>query len=83
MKLKILLCLMLLSSVCSAQPPWRAKLFVHFLDSNNQIVTDTVWFGCDSLGAEGFQSGLDVIDTSLQWNKVYSADELIKTKFNK
>jgi hypothetical protein len=66
----------------SAQAPWRAKLFVHFLDSNNQIVTDTVWFGCDSLGAEGYQEGLDVIDTNLQWNKVYSADDLIKAQYN-
>ena len=65
-----------------AQKPWRAKLFVHFLDSNNQIVTDTVWFGADSLGDAGYQPGLDVIDTNLQWNKVYSSDELIKVQCN-
>ena len=65
-----------------AQKPWRAKLFVHFLDSNNQIVTDTVWFGADSLGDVGYQLGLDVIDTNVQWNKVYSSDELIKVQYN-
>jgi hypothetical protein len=65
-----------------AQPPWRAKLFVNFIDSNNQTVTDTVWFGFDSLGAEGYQPGLDVIDTNLQWNRVYGSDDLIMNQFN-
>lgn len=82
MKLFLTKTLLLISIYSHAQAPWRAKLFVHFLDSNNQIVTDTVWFGCDSLGAEGFQPGLDVIDTNLQWNKVYSADDLVKSQFN-
>jgi hypothetical protein len=65
-----------------AQAPWRAKLFVHFKDSNNKIVTDTVWLGCDSLGDVGYQPGLDVIDTNLQWNHVYSADNMVKTQYN-
>jgi hypothetical protein len=65
-----------------AQAPWRAKVFVHFKDSNNKIVTDTVWFGCDSLGDVGYQPGLDVIDTNLQWNHVYSVDNIIKTQYN-
>jgi hypothetical protein len=82
MKIKTVIFLIMLSSICSAQAPWRAKLFVHFLDSNNTIVTDTVWFGCDSLGDIGFQQGLDVIDTGLKWNKVYSADDIVKSQFN-
>ncbi|MCG9879784.1 MAG: T9SS type A sorting domain-containing protein [Bacteroidia bacterium] len=82
MKIFLTNLLLVITLFSNAQAPWRAKLFVHFLDSNNQIVTDTVWFGCDSLGAEGFQPGLDVIDTNLQWNKVYSADEIIKSQFN-
>jgi hypothetical protein len=77
-----LLFMMLFSLGSNAQKPWRAKLFVHFLDSNNQIVTDTVWFGTDSLGDVGYQPWLDVIDTNLQRNKVYSSDELIKTQYN-
>lgn len=81
-KLLITTLIFVLFQTIHAQQPWRAKLFVHFLDSNNQIVTDTVWFGCDSLGAEGYQPGLDVIDTNLKWNKVYSADELIKVQYN-
>jgi hypothetical protein len=78
--LLITYCLML-PSLLQAQPPWRAKLFMHFLDSNNQIATDTVWFGCDSLGAEGYQPGLDSVVTNLQWNKVYSTDDLVKAQF--
>jgi len=81
MKIKILLCLMLLSSVCSAQAPWRAKLFFHFLDSNNTIVTDTVWFGCDSLGDIGFQQGLDVFDTIVKPNKVLGFDSLVQIQY--
>lgn len=82
MKTKLLLIIMFAANIGNAQAPWRAKLFVHFLDSSNQIVTDTVWFGCDSLGAIGFQPGLDLMETNLQWNKVYGSDDLIKTQFN-
>jgi hypothetical protein len=77
----IIICCLLFQTL-QAQPPWRAKLYVNFLDSNNQIVKDTVWFGFDSLGAEGYQSGLDVIDTNLQWNTVYGSDDLIMNQFN-
>jgi hypothetical protein len=83
MKPKLLFFLLLLITfIGNAQPPWRAQLFVHFYTDSGRIVTDTVWFGCDSLGAEGYQEGLDVIDTNLQWNKVYSADDLIKAQYN-
>ncbi len=39
--------------------PWNSK----FIVSANGF-SDTVWFGCDSLGAFGFQSGLDLLDDS-------------------
>lgn len=81
MKLKILLCLMLLSSVCSAQPPWRARLFVHYSeDPTGKVITDTVWFGCDSLGAEGYQVGLDVVDTIYDQNKTFFSDPLAQSQ---
>jgi hypothetical protein len=82
MKIKVFIFLIVITNVCKAQPPWRAKLYVNFLDSNNQTVIDTVWFGFDSLGAEGYQEGLDIIDTNLQWNKVYGSDEIIKNQYN-
>jgi hypothetical protein len=65
-----------------AQKPWRAKLFIHFLDSNNKLVTDTIWFGLDSLGDEGYQEGLDVIDTVGSVNKILSHDSLVQNQFN-
>lgn len=64
-----------------AQTPWRAKLFVHFLDSNNKIVTDTVWFGCDSLGDIGYQQGLDIFDTAVTQNKVLGFDSLVQIQY--
>lgn len=81
MKLKILLCLMLFSSVCSAQAPWRARLFVHYSeDPTGKVITDTVWFGCDSLGAEGYQVGLDVVDTVYDQNKTFFSDPLAQSQ---
>lgn len=82
MKINVFIFLIVITYVCKAQPPWRAKLYVNFLDTNNQTIIDTVWFGFDSLGAEGYQEGLDIIDTNLQWNKVYGSDEIIKNQYN-
>ncbi len=65
-----------------AQKPWRAKLFIHFLDSNNKAATDTIWFGLDSLGDEGYQEGLDVFDTVGSVNKILSHDSLVQNQFN-
>jgi hypothetical protein len=65
-----------------AQKPWKAKLFIHFLDSNNKAVTDTIWFGLDSLGDEGYQEGLDVFDTVGSVNKILSHDSLVQNQFN-
>lgn len=73
---------LLLSQNVTAQKPWRAKLFVHFLDSNNQIVTDTVWFGADSLGDIGYQPGLDVIDTAITRYKVLGVDSIVQLEYN-
>jgi hypothetical protein len=80
--LKFLIPLIVFAYSVNAQAPWRAKLFVHFKDSTNKIVTDTVWFGCDSLGDVGFQPGLDIIDTNLKYNHVYASDDLVKARFN-
>lgn len=84
MKTKILLLLTMFAFTCTAfaQKPWRAKLFVHFIDSNNKIVTDTIWFGLDSLGDDGLQTGLDVFDTTGNVNKILSHDSLIQNQFN-
>jgi hypothetical protein len=82
MKVIVFIFLIVITNVCKAQAPWRAKLFVHFLDSNNQIVTDTVWFGCDSLGDDGLQSELDILDTTLRWNSVYGSDDIVRSHLN-
>lgn len=65
-----------------AQKPWRAKLFVHFLDSNNKAVTDTIWFGLDKQGDDGYQEGFDVFDTAGSVNKILSHDSLVQNQFN-
>lgn len=77
-KLLSLSLMLVYSFVSNAQQPWRAKLFVHFLESNNQIITDTVWFGCDSLGNIGYQEGLDVFDTTYAPNRVLGFDSLVQ-----
>jgi len=82
MKVIVFIFLIVITNVCKAQAPWRAKLFVHFLDSNNQIVTDTVWFGCDSLGDIGYQENLDVIDTLAKTNKAFGFDSVVQIQFN-
>ena len=71
--------LILCTTIAQAQVPWRAKLFVHF-STSNEFVTDTIWFGCDSLGAEGYQEGLDQLDTILNENKVFFEDEIVRNQ---
>lgn len=64
-----------------AQTPWRAKIIGHFWDHDSQTVfLDTLWFGCDSLGDEGYQQGLDEIDTSFKLNAWYIRDVAIKNQ---
>ncbi len=62
-----------------AQAPWRSKLIVLFEGPNNTLIPDTVWFGCDSLGADGYQEGLDIYDTIHDY-QVTSFDEHIPGK---
>jgi len=75
---KVLLTLSLLftfAASINAQPPWRAKFIVYFLDSANKLISDTVWFGCDSQCSIGYQNGFDVYkDSPLVYNSVYSID---------
>lgn len=82
MKKILLLTFVLFAANSFAQKPWRAKLFIHFLDSNNKAVTDTIWFGLDSLGDEGYQEGLDVFDTDDEVNTILSHDSLVQNQFN-
>lgn len=74
--------LILSFTILNAQVPWRAKLFLLYKDSNNKFITDTVWFGCDSLGDYGYQEGLDIIDTTISKNKVLCSDDFIRDEFN-
>ncbi|MCY7410887.1 MAG: T9SS type A sorting domain-containing protein [Chitinophagales bacterium] len=58
-----------------AQAPWNVKVMLH-----NPIYgfVDTVWVGCDSAGAWGFQDGLDIIDTTIETPfGLWSDDSLI------
>jgi hypothetical protein len=81
MKKAIILPFVFLCLNLFAQAPWRAKLYVHFSTvTGNNLVTDTVWFGCDSLGAEGYQTGLDQLDTALADNKVFFEDAIVKNQ---
>ncbi len=82
MKKILLLTFVLIAANSFAQKPWRAKLFVHFINSNNKLVTDTIWFGLDSLDDEGFQEGFDVFDTAGNVNKILSHDSLVQNQFN-
>ena len=83
MKLKILLCLMLLSSVCSAQPPWRAKFIIWFEGPNQTLIPDTVWFGCDSAATDGYQPEFDIISDSFLVNHAYFIENTIPNKYIK
>ena len=80
MKNVLTILLFLLSLNLFAQAPWRAKLYVHFNLGFNQSITDTIWFGCDSLGNEGYQEGLDQLDTIFNENKVFFEDAIVKNQ---
>ncbi len=81
MKIKFILLLIIFSSICNAQAPWKARLFVHYSeDPTGKTITDTIWFGCDSLGAEGYQAGLDVVDTIFDQNKTFFSDPLAQSQ---
>lgn len=74
--------LLFLAFTCNAQSPWRAKLIIYFEDSASNLHPDTIWFGCDSLGADGFQEELDVFDTrNPQMNQVTGFDSVTNIQF--
>jgi hypothetical protein len=56
-----LILLFLVSTTLNAQqPPWTAK----FIVEHPSGLKDTVWFGCDINGEEGYQTNLDIIKTT-------------------
>lgn len=68
-----------------AQKPFRFKLIAFFEDiSDFSIHTDTLYFGCDSLGGEGYQEGLDILDTQdiNQPNNWLISDTIIEKQLN-
>lgn len=81
MKFKFILLFITFSVICNAQASWKAKLFVHYYeDPTGKTITDTIWFGCDSLGADGYQAGLDVVDTIFEQNKTLFSDPLAQSQ---
>lgn len=78
-----LLFMLLFSLGSNAQKPFRFKLIAYFEDvSDFSIHTDTLYFGCDSLGDEGYQDGLDILDTVVKPNSWYFVDTLIRKQLN-
>jgi hypothetical protein len=74
---------LLFSLNTSAQKPFRFKLIAYFEDiSDFSIHTDTLYFGCDNLGGEGYQDGLDILDTVMKPNSWYVVDTIIKKQLN-
>lgn len=79
----LLLFSLLYSLNTSAQKPFRFKLIAYFEDvSDFSIHTDTLYFGCDSLGGEGYQIGLDILDTVMKPNSWYVVDTIIRSQLN-
>ena len=63
---KLFLLLFLISSltITYAQlPPWNTKFVVYHPDG----YTDTLWIGCDENATDGYDEGLDIIDTSFHY----------------
>lgn len=77
MKNYIILLLLLWNTGAQAQKPWRAKLFAYFTDTAGQRIIDTVYVGCDTAAAEGFQAGLDYYDNEIVANKILCEDAVI------
>lgn len=84
MKLKftILLCACLFGLQLMAQNPFVLKLIGYFQNPDSSIETDTLYFGFDSLGTEGYQEGLDVIDTLYGINRWHIKDTLTQRQLN-
>ena len=63
MKIFYTILLFSISFFCFSQNfPWNAKFIISY--PLNPAIADTVWFGCDTAGADGYQVGLDIIDTA-------------------
>ena len=77
MRRYILLLFIFIGLSAQAQKPWRAKLFAYFTDTAGQRIIDTVYVGCDTAAAEGFQTGFDVYDSDISANKILCEDSLI------
>lgn len=73
----------MLSSICSAQAPWRAKFIIWFEGPNQTLIPDTVWFGCDSVATDGYQAELDVVSDSLLFNQACFVEDVLPGKYFK
>ncbi|MEP7127633.1 MAG: T9SS type A sorting domain-containing protein [Chitinophagales bacterium] len=56
----ILLAISFFNSYSYSQDHWNAKIMLHSLNG----YVDTLWIGCDADGDQGYQAGLDIIDTT-------------------
>ena len=50
-------------SVNAQLPPWNTKFIVYHPDG----YTDTLWIGCDENATNGYDEGLDIIDTTFHY----------------
>lgn len=73
----ILLLFVFIGLSAQAQKPWRAKLFAYFTDTAGQRIIDTVYVGCDTAAAEGFQAGLDVYGNDVAANTILCEDSIL------
>ena len=73
----ILLLFVFIGLSAQAQKPWRAKLFAYFTDTAGQRIVDTVYVGCDTAAAEGFQAGLDVYGNDVAANTILCEDSIL------
>ena len=59
----ITLLLFTLTNTYAQLPPWNTKFVVYHPDG----YTDTLWIGCDENATNGYDEGLDIVDTSFQY----------------
>ena len=59
-------------------PPWNTKFVVYHPDG----YTDTLWIGCDENATDGYDEGLDIIDTSFDTPiAIRGYDEEVESEF--
>jgi hypothetical protein len=85
MKHFILIIICIICYAVQAQHPWRAKLIVYFehADNRDSLIGDTIWVGCDSAGAAGYQPGLDVLASQVEPYHIYSVDDSLPGQYLK